>query len=287
MDLMSVTELTPICETEEILLKRDDLFQPLSNINVNGTKLRECIMLIAKNIEQCKNFGVITGTSIHSPQSIIVASACKLLNVPCTCVFGGTTFMRLKELHLYDVLQSLDAKIEIPCNGGRTSILQSHINKRIQHTHEFCVKYGVNIIGTDILLTAVADQIKNVPDVENMCWVCGSGITTLGILYGLQLYKPNIKNIYLFGTAPNRTNLITNYFNRLIRRNDYLSRIKYIDLHAEKGFVYEKKIIQNIGDIKLHPQYEAKAYKRMKELNLVGKETLFFIIGQEIDMEDI
>ena len=284
---MNLTEITPVQVSSDILIKRDDLFQPLDIINVNGTKLRECIVLLENNIERCKNFGVITGTSIYSPQSIIVASACYILGIKCTCIFGGTTIKRLHELNLYNALTKLGAKIEIPCKGGRTSILQSYINKRIQNSGEFCVKYGINIMNKEVLETAVSEQIQNIPDVKNICLVCGSGITTIGILLGLQKYKPCIDNIYLFGTAPNREKLLQSYFNNLIRRNDYVKKIKYVDLHSEKGFVYEKKIYKEVDGIKLHPQYEAKAFERMGELNLVNKDTLFYIIGQEINKEDI
>lgn len=280
---MNLTEITPIQVTSDILLKRDDLFQPLNTINVNGTKLRECIVLLEQNIERCKKFGVITGTSIHSPQSIIVASACHILGLRCTCIFGGTSIKRLKELNLYTILSELGAKIEIPCRGGRTSILQSYINKRIRVSGEFSVKYGINIMNPSVLDKAVALQVQNIPDAKNLCWVCGSGITTIGILLGLQKYKPCIDNIYLFGTAPNREKLISSYFTNLIRRNDYIKKIKYIDLHSEKDFVYEKKTQCEVDGIKLHPQYEAKAFARMKELNLISKSTVFYIIGQEIN----
>ena len=52
-------------------------------------------------------------------------------------------------------------------------------------------------------------------------------------------------------------------------------RISYLSLSKE------------VDGIKLHPQYEAKAFERMEELNLVNKDTLFYIIGQEINKEDI
>lgn len=49
-------ELTPVVQCKSgIYLKRDDLFQPIPELNVNGTKLRECLVLLENNIEQCKN----------------------------------------------------------------------------------------------------------------------------------------------------------------------------------------------------------------------------------------
>lgn len=233
-----------------------------------------------------QKYGVITGTSIYSPQSIIVASACYLLDLNCTCIFGGTTFERLNELKLTNVLTKLGANIEIPCKTGRTNVLQSYINSRIAVTNEFCVKYGINIMNPDILRDSVAQQIYNIPNIKNFCMVCGSGITTIGVLYGLNEYCPDIENIYLFGTAPNRQKMINSHFaNLLTNYNPYVSKIHYIDLHSEKGFVYEHPCASGIDDVTFHPQYEAKAFERMKSLDLNNNESCFYIIGQEIVKE--
>ena len=40
------SDLTPVQEVNGLLMKRDDLFQPFGRGEVNGGKLRQCIMLV-------------------------------------------------------------------------------------------------------------------------------------------------------------------------------------------------------------------------------------------------
>jgi len=61
-------DLTPVEKRGDYYFKRDDLYQPFDFSRVNGSKLRQCQLLIKKNIDIAKN-GVITGTSVLSPQA--------------------------------------------------------------------------------------------------------------------------------------------------------------------------------------------------------------------------
>lgn len=88
-------QLTPINELGGWLFKREDLFQPFPFCKANGSKLRQSIILTEKNIETARN-GLITGTSIVSPQGVICAATARYLKVPCKIIYGGTTIERIK-----------------------------------------------------------------------------------------------------------------------------------------------------------------------------------------------
>jgi hypothetical protein len=60
-----------------------------------------------------------------------------------------------------------------------------------------------------------------------------------------------------------------------------LEKVRYIDYFKEVGYNYNKSVNENIGDIALHPKYEAKTYRWLKNASLEG-DTLFWIVGGDI-----
>lgn len=58
---MTVKDLTPVENIAGIKFKRDDLYRPFGAGDVNGGKLRQCMMLVQKAIEKNPGIkGVIT-----------------------------------------------------------------------------------------------------------------------------------------------------------------------------------------------------------------------------------
>jgi len=275
-------EITPVEFHKPIWIKRDDLYAPFNSCNVNGTKLRCCVELFEQNKNKTSN-GVLTGCSINSPQSVIVAAVANHFKVPCTAYFGGTKLSNIKSLGL---LEKLNTTTEI-LNSGRHSVLYHTINKKALEEGKFVVKYGIQETNRYILINSIANQVENIPNgVDKICIVCGSGVTAIGLLLGLEKFKKsNIKKIILAGTAPNRLKKINSYFNNLLApQTDFYNKILYIDLYNQKGFNYDKKEYAEIDGIVLHPNYEAKAFNWLKESNYFNEKTLFWIIGSEINV---
>ena len=289
-NLKALTEdLTPVELVEDLYLKREDKFRPFNFSNANGSKLRQSILLLLKNKEKIKS-GVITCCSIHSPQAVLVASSCKALNVPCTIFYGGTKSEALKKLDMPLAVLKCGGKIEIPAETGRSNVLQSIAKKRCERSGEFLVKYGINLIDNlDVFLSSVAKQVQNIPEeLDNLVITCGSGITSTGILLGLQLFQKKVKNIYLVGVAPNRVKKIKD---NLVEISSYLGRdvtkidFNYIDLFNCRGFQYEKKFKQNHYGINFHGNYEAKTYWWLKNnIDYKKEKTLFWVVGGEIKL---
>lgn len=280
-------ELTPVEILEDLYLKREDKFRPFKFSNANGSKLRQSILLLIKNKSKIEK-GVITCCSIHSPQAVLVAATCKALEVPCTIFYGGTSAEKLKEMPMPTAVLKCGAKIEIAAQTGRSNVLQSIAKKRCERSGEFIVKYGINLVDNlDVFLSSVAKQVQNIPDeLDNLVVTCGSGITSTGILLGLQLFNKKVKKIHLVGVAPNRINKIKD---NLVEISAYLGRdvtkidFNYIDLFNVKGFQYEKKFIQNHYGINFHGNYEAKTYWWLKNnINYKKEKTLMWVVGGEI-----
>lgn len=284
---LKLDELTPVECVDDLYLKREDKFKPFSDINVNGTKLRQCAYLLLKNKEKIKN-GVITCCSIHSPQGVIVSALCRYLNVKSTVFYGATTEERLQHLPMAKLIKNIGGNIEIVSKIGRISVTQNKAKKRQLETDEFIVEHGMDLMdNVDCFLDSVAKQVQNIPnELDNLVITCGSSISATGIIYGLQLYNKKVKNIYLVGVAPNRVNKI---YKNLEQLEDKLNielmdvKFNYIDLFNTKGFKYEKKEFAKHYDIVLHPNYEAKTYNWLKNnIDCHSQKTCLWIVGGEI-----
>lgn len=61
-----------------------------------------------------------------------------------------------------------------------------------------------------------------------------------------------------------------------------LARFEYVDAYSDlDGYQYEKTYRETVGEVRLHPRYEAKAYRWFKQSGIAGK-TLLWIVGGEI-----
>ena len=67
-----MNKLTPVQSVGGLLFKRDDLYEPFGPGEVNGGKMRQCMMLLDSVKDEIS--GVISCCSIHSPQAPITAS---------------------------------------------------------------------------------------------------------------------------------------------------------------------------------------------------------------------
>ena len=279
---MRIDWLTPVEQHGGILLKRDDLYLPYGKGTVNGGKLRQCVMLLQLAKGKCK--GVIACCSIHSPQAPITAAVAKSLNLPCYIFYGGTTKEKLNNYKMVQIARRYGAKTMIISRSGLHKILYGKAKQFADENDLFVVDYGFNFqdIGLrDSLITSNAKQAENIPKaLDNLVVVCGRGLTSMGILKGLNMYSNAPKRIWLVATAPDRQKLINEFLDEENIKIDY----NVADLFHCKGFKYEDKVKASIDGIVLHPNYEAKAYSWLKsEVCPIkpSEKTLLWIVGAE------
>ena len=67
-----MNKLTPVQRLNGLLMKRDDLYEPFGPGEVNGGKMRQCMMLVDSIKDSASR--LITYCSIHSPQAPITAA---------------------------------------------------------------------------------------------------------------------------------------------------------------------------------------------------------------------
>ena len=272
----NINDCTPVEQVGGMFIKRDDKFRPFDN-SVNGGKLRQCIALLDDKIN-----GVVSISSIHSPQLAIIPAVAEHLNKECIMFIGGkkdTDMVRFAKKH--------NAKI-IREKTGRHNVLLNRASKIAKEKNYFLVDYGMNAKNNlKAFYDTNANQVKNIPDeLDDLMVTCGSGITATGIIYGLTKFKKKVKTLYLIGTAPNRMLKIRSRIKKLEENygiNIQMPKIIYDNLFVEKGFEYSRKKENRIDNIILHPNYEAKTFERylLKYYNK-SKKTLLWIVGGKI-----
>lgn len=275
---MDAERLTPVEIHEGIYTKRDDLYVPFGEKTVNGGKLRQCFLLV-QEIKKEKYSGLISCCSIYSPQAPITAAVGNYFNLPTKILYGATNYHNLRRLKMPRIAKSYGAEICIASKSGIHKILYEKAREIAKKENLFVVDYGFNIIDyPDLMFKAISRQVRNIPDeLDNLVITCGSGITSIGIILGIHQYKKHVKKIYLIATAPSRRNLI----DKTLRMYGIEQEYKIIDLFHQKGFKYEKGLNEKIDGIKLHPQYEAKAYRWIKENLPINERNLLWIVGSK------
>ena len=235
---MQANSLTPIQQVRGLFFKRDDLYQPLGPGEVNGGKLRQCMMLVDKIHENYE--GLVTCCSIHSPQAPITAAVAKVHGMRCECLYGGTKAETLRNLPMPRLAMKYGAKLTIAAKSGRHSILYSNARKLqpVICNKYYIILYGINLVQhEDVILGAIANQCENLPDkIDNLVITCGSGITAIGVMVGLKKFGRQVTNVHLVATAPDRRPLI----HKTLKRLEADREIHYHDLFHQPGFSYEE-----------------------------------------------
>ena len=271
--------LTPVQQVDGMYFKREDLYAPFGTGEVNGGKLRQCMLLVNKIHRDYE--GVVTCCSIHSPQAPITAATARAFGMKCTVLYGGTKPETLRTLPMPKMSLKYGAEVKIAARSGRSNILYYIAKnlKRVKEHRDYIILYGINLAEhEDILLGAVADQVRNIPDeINNLVLTCGSGITAIGILAGIKRYGKKVKNVHLVATAPDRRKLIHGTLQKYGADREFY----YHDLFHTRGFSYEQPFCSVWRGIRLHPNYEAKTMAWFAGSGLKPEETLFWITGAE------
>jgi 1-aminocyclopropane-1-carboxylate deaminase/D-cysteine desulfhydrase-like pyridoxal-dependent ACC family enzyme len=211
--------LTPVEEHGGILFKREDRFAPLGYGGINGSKLRQCIWLVDDYVRRAANpVGVISGTSVKSPQLPMGSAVANHYGLESVHVIGATT----PETAITHPNVALAT-----CFGARWRIEKVAYNPALQrgvgrlmaedrHLRDFFyLEYGITVDHkwrmngperVESFHEIGARQVRNIPDhVGNLIIPAGSCNTTVSILFGLALDRPSrLENVHLIGIGPQK-----------------------------------------------------------------------------------
>ena len=290
MVVKDMNELTPIEEYNGILFKRDDLFQPFDDIPLSGGKVRQALKLIENNLKLIKdeyNNTVITGTSVNSPQGIIVARVAKEFGVNCILVFGNTKEENLIKNNLTHNAMLYATRIDTEVKVAYDNALTSRVFEicRNEMKDYFFVKFGINLdFDKYASIDTVENQCENIPDDLDYLFVpAGSAIMLGGIIKGCRKFNkhPKIVGIQIFGydrssTVNNILDYDISYEYDFIIDKTYPSYSKHLNIEIAPGF-------------KLDPVYESKAYdymiKHYKDI-IENNKVMFWVVGDSNKVRD-
>ncbi len=287
MKIKNDLELTPVELINGIYYKRDDYYSPYYDIQLSGSKIRQMKLLYdeLKNSNQ-PPIGLITYSSVFSPQSIIVAKVCFDNKIPCIICVGVNERDNIKGSFINNhkaliLSKKYKAEIRNIAGIGYNTVLKAKAEKIASETGFTLVHFGINLENhKETLIKSVSNQIENLPDeLDNLIIPCGSGVTTAGIIIGLKMFNKKVNRI------------IPIQISGIDRSKDIDQILSIFDVKAEyeflvdKSYQYKEKVIQFIkpGD-QLNVIYEAKSLKyflRNRGSLGIKKEdkTLFFIIA--------
>ena len=275
----NANDLTPVEQRAGMWFKRDDLYQPFGEGEVNGGKLRQCVMLLSNALEKRNYRGVVTYCSIHSPQGPITAAVANDNGLPCVICYGGVSDRTLSRYAMPNLCRKYGARIDSEARSGRHNVLKARAEEIAKAKGYFVVEYGINLDKyRETLIQAVARQVENLPDgIDNLYITCGSGITASGVMAGINQYGKNVKKVHLIATGFDRRKRINETLNLFGVRMNY----EYHDLFHQRGFAYDKREEMRIDGLKLHPQYEAKVMRYIIDNALPTANGLLWVVGAE------
>ena len=283
---------TPVEERQGIFYKREDYFAPLGYGNINGSKLRQLIYLLASYRNNGGTGGVITGASVLSPQISMGALTAAHFGLPITVVVGGTKPETAIKHENVAIAASVGARF-VYNPVGYNPALQKAV-ERLHATPEYegwyRLHYGITTPPDappkeiEAFHRIGAEQAFNIPDhIRTIAIPAGSCISVSSVLYGLALARPkSLERVILFGIGPTRLDFIQNRLAaleeasgipiRALFKADYRHHpdleqkhqrngpilLKHYDLHATKFSDYQMRMPWAEDGIEFHPTYEGK-----------------------------
>lgn len=214
-------DLTPVEQHGKLLFKREDYFAPLGYGFVNGSKGRQCLWLFSEYSKQKNAVGVISGTSVHSPQHSFQSVLAKHYGLESVHIIGATKPDTAIKHENVAIATWFDAKFDMSSNIAYNPVLQRKVKGMLKDDPNFkdffYLEYGITLDHHDNPPERVerfhyvgSEQVKNIPDdVETLILPAGSCNSATSILYGLARFRPkNLKDVYMIGIGPNKIDLI-------------------------------------------------------------------------------
>jgi len=288
--------LTPVSVHEGVHLKREDLFAPLGFGGINGSKLRGLIMMMVNR--QKDSQVVVTGASVRSPQHGMTAAVAAHLGMKSIHVVGATK-PHTAAKHVQPQMAARFGAEFFFAPGAYNTILQPAVASIAQEQGAAIVPYGITpeMFELKRFHELGGLQVKNLPEVHTLLVPMGSCNSVASVLYGLaQGWGPGtVKRIVLVGIGPDRNRWLWDRLRLLEVQEHYrynaesclkrdpvdrnYTELVYLNAYAE--YPYDQLVKQRIGDLVLHPTYEAKVVKFLRDHHphLLNDRSCLWVVG--------
>lgn len=239
-------ELTPVERHGDQLVKRDDAW---CRAGASGAKSRVMFALAEQGTA-----GIITAGARRSPQIERAALVAQALGIGCRVhVPDGADTPEI------ETCRTAGAEVLKHPNGRLTVLRARFRDDTAAHPDWLAVPFGM---GSDAYAEDVAAQVANLPaEVTRIVVPCGSGMTTAGILRGLDRHgRADVRvSAVIVGHDP------TEYLDRFAPAG-WRDRVEFTE--ADTGFD-EDAPVTTLGVLNLDPMYEAKCLPYLRPGDLL------------------
>lgn len=314
-----IFDLSPVEKVGDLYFKREDYFAPLGYGNINGSKLRVCIWLINKALENGAR-GVVHGAVSGSPQHPMVSTICRHFAVPCIDVIGCSDITGHKNL---EIAKEMGAEFVYSKVGYAKTLEAKAYDTRDEKYPDYFVLETNITVNSDrnsperirAFHNVGSYQSYNIPDfIETVILPAGSCNSCVGALFGIADKRPkNLKRVILCGIG-NYGSKQPSYIPdrlRLIGAPDVFEwssilggskmglpfadegdkiQVLHFDCYRrptdnEPYCEYSDLMPYNYHGIEMHPRYEGKIWNWIQEFgeldDYINDKSMFWIVGSE------
>lgn len=297
---------TPVENHAGVYFKREDFFAPLGYNGVNGSKLRQLIYVINRGVNNGAT-RLISGASVKSPQLSMSTVVAAHFGIPTELILGATYSDTAGRHPNVQVASRFGADFRI-IPVAYNPALQREVKKQQElHPEAMTVEYGITLDhkknpAADIAAfhELGANQLRNIPEVEELIVPAGSCNTLTSVLYGIAKYHPKIKRLFTLGIGPDKLSWVYDRLKVIGEHEgiDILGKFARVDqgqkalpytgiewehysLHDNKFSAYQDEMKEQYSDITFHPTYEGKMIRWLKQSRRLRADNsqCFWIVG--------
>ena len=280
--------LTPWELREGVWFKREDCYAALGMGGPNGAKFRQLQHLFQRYRGNATR--VVTGASVLSPQHSMTAVLAAHHGLPSLHVVGSTTTETMRRHPNVRMALGFGAEFRV-IPVGYNPALQKEVARLGEDGGTFTVPYGITrdhktCPAEEVLAfhEVGARQTANLPsELRRLIIPAGSCNTLVSVLLGLSRDPKNLRMVYAVGIGPDRRTWARERLRVMGVDPDRLPfRWAERSLHDE-GVRYSDRVRQRWGDLDMHPTYEGKVLRHVRQEGLLVPDgrTGFWIVGGE------
>ena len=297
---------TPVENHAGIYFKREDFFAPLGYNGINGSKLRQLIYVINRGVNNGAR-RLISGASVKSPQLSMSTVVANHFGIPTELIIGATKPETASRHPNVQVSARFGAQFRIIPVAYNPALQREVKQQHEAHPEAMTVEYGITLDHTKNPAADIAafhdlgaNQVRNIPDVEELIVPAGSCNTLTSVLYGLAKHPNKVKRLVTLGIGPDklswvqqRLKVIGDYegvsiMDRFVRVNTGQSALPYTGIEWEHfslhdtGFsTYQDEMKEQYSNINFHPTYEGKMMRWLKQARRLRTDNsqCFWIVG--------
>ncbi len=282
-------DFTPWENREGVWFKMEQKFAPLGPGGPNGSKCRQLIHMMSRNLEGKTH--VLSGASIQSPQLLMSTVIGAHYGLPTRLVVYSKPSTVLSHPSPR-ISAGFGAKFEY-ATGPYNPIIQRKV-AQLCRPDSLVVQYGITVDHKTCSPEELyafhdvgANQVRNMPEeITRLIMPAGSCNSLVSVLLGLSRDSKNLKQLFTIGIGPDKSEWVKERCAILgVDLKNLPFEIRHHSLHDTGYAAYSDKMPEVANGVKLHPVYEGKMWRWLQQNEPIkgNDKTGFWVVGDEPD----